>query len=83
VTLLEIWFVCRGGHASSEKIGRLLAINGRGHAIVFRYTKPNGESEIRHVTIEGVSGESIRALDHKDNAFKNFRIDRISDARNA
>jgi hypothetical protein len=70
-------------HASAKEIESLLANNGRGHAIVFRYTKPKGESEIRRVTIEGVSGESIRALDHKDNAFKNFRIDRISDARNA
>jgi hypothetical protein len=70
-------------HAPSEEIGRLLAINGRGHAIVFRYTKSKGESEIRRVTIEGVSGGSIRALDHKDNTLKSFRIDRISDARNA
>jgi hypothetical protein len=70
-------------HASIGEIRTLLATNGQGQALVFRYTKLKGESEIRHVTIEGVSGESIRALDHKDNAFKNFRIDRISDARNA
>jgi hypothetical protein len=70
-------------HASVGEIRTLLATNGQGQAIVFRYTKPKGESEIRRVTIEGISGESIRALDHKDNAFKNFRIDRISEARNA
>ncbi len=33
-------------HASAEEIGSLLANKGRGHAIVFRYTKPKGESEI-------------------------------------
>lgn len=69
--------------ASPDQIARLISSAGRGNDVIFTYTKPKGVSETRHVSVQGVSGNSIRARDHKDGEVKNFRIDRISDARNA
>jgi len=69
--------------ASPDQIADLTATSGGANEIVFTYTKPNGDSATRHVTVEGVSGDSIRALDHKDGKVKNFRIDRITKARKA
>jgi hypothetical protein len=68
---------------SPDQIARLVSTAGRGNDIIFTYTKPKGLSETRHVSVQGVSGNSIRARDHKDGKVKNFRIDRISNARNA
>lgn len=70
-------------HASPNDISNLISAAGRGCDVTFTYTKPKGESETRHVSVQGVSGSSIRALDHKDSTVKNFRIDRITNARNA
>jgi hypothetical protein len=70
-------------HSRPEQIAELISNAGRGNEIVFVYSKPNGEETTRHVTVEGVSGDSIRALDHKDGKVKSFRIDRISRARRA
>ncbi len=69
--------------ASPNQIAQLISTAGRGNDIVFTYTKPKGGSETRRVSVQGVSGNSIRARDHKDGKVKNFRIDRISNARNA
>jgi hypothetical protein len=69
--------------ASPDQIADLISVAGRGNEIVFTYTKPNGDSATRHVTVEGVLGDSIRALDHKDGKAKSFRIDRITKVRQA
>jgi len=70
-------------HAPPDQIARLIAAAGRGNDIVFTYTKARGNPEARHVFVQGASGNSIRARDHKDDKVKNFRIDRIANARNA
>jgi hypothetical protein len=69
--------------ASPDEIAQLISNAGRGNDIVFTYTKPKGGSDTRRVSVQGVSGNSIRARDHKDGNVKNFRIDRITNARNA
>jgi hypothetical protein len=66
-----------------EKIADLIARTGHGNEITFTYTKPNGNSEKRHVSIQNVSGQSLRARDHKDDQVKSFRIDRITNAKKA
>jgi hypothetical protein len=66
-----------------EEIGALISSGGRGQDIVFKYTTPNGESSTRHVTIKGVSGNSIRAIDRKDDQVKSFHIDRMTKVRRA
>ena len=68
---------------SPDEIAQLISNAGRGNDIVFIYTKPRGGSETRRVSVQGVSGNSIRARDQKDGRVKNFRIDRITNARNA
>jgi hypothetical protein len=68
-------------HASPDEIAQLISTAGRGMGIQFTYTKPNGDSETRRVSVQSVSGNSIRARDHKDGHVKNFRLDRISQAR--
>lgn len=67
--------------AAPERISALLPTGGRAE-IVFLYSKPDGNTT-RRVTVVGVSGDSIRAVDHKDNKLKSFLIDRISKARKA
>jgi hypothetical protein len=69
--------------ATPDEIGQLISTADRGNDIVFAYTKPKSGSETRHVSVQGVFGNSIRARDYKDDKVKNFRIDRISEARNA
>jgi hypothetical protein len=68
-------------HASPAEIERRVATAGPGNDIAFTYTKPDGSSSTRKVTVQGVSGASLRASDHKDGQVKSFRIDRISKAR--
>jgi len=67
----------------AEELARLIATAGRGNEISFTYTKPNGRSQRRQVSVWGVSGKCIRAEDHKDGKVKNFRIDRITNAARA
>jgi predicted DNA-binding transcriptional regulator YafY len=67
--------------ASSQEIASLVANAGRGNDIRFTYTKPDGGSSTRTVSVEGVFRSSLRARDHKDGTLKSFRIDRISNAR--
>ena len=68
--------------ASPDEIAQLISTAGRGNDIVFTYTKQNGGTETRRVSVQGVSGNSIRAHDHKDGKIKSFRIDRIANAKN-
>jgi hypothetical protein len=65
------------------EIGALIASAGHGNEITFTYTMPNGNSETRHVSVQGVSGQSLRGRDHKDDQVKSFRIDRITNAKKA
>jgi hypothetical protein len=67
--------------APPDEIAKCISTGGRGNDIIFTYTKPEGGSDIRTVTVQGVSGNSIRAHDHKDGKLKSFRVDRISNAR--
>ncbi len=64
-----------------DQIEELFAMAEQPVEIYFTYRKPDGSCSVRHVTIERIAGESMRALDHKDGKAKNFRLDRISDAR--
>lgn len=68
------------GNQSPQKIAKQLRAAGRGTEITFTYTKPDGSAEVRHVSIRGVSGRFLYAIDHKDNMFKSFQIDRITQA---
>jgi len=67
--------------ATPEQIESLIAIAGRDNEITFTYTKSNGASETRHVSVLGVSGISLHARDHRDDKVKRFRLDRITNAR--
>jgi hypothetical protein len=67
--------------ATANEIARIIADGARGTEIVFGYSKPGCPLENRHVLVQGVSGESLRAEDHKDSKTKNFRLDRISNVR--
>ena len=82
-TLTKSLVAALNSHAVPSQIAELIAESGRKNEIVFTYTKPSGESDIRHVTVKGVSGDSIRAVDHKDEKTKSFRIDRITNAKSA
>ena len=46
--------------ASSTEIASLISTSGRGNDIAFTYTKPDGTSTVRHVSVQGVSGASLR-----------------------
>jgi hypothetical protein len=67
--------------AEAKDIALLISTAGRGNDIAFAYTKPDGSSTLRQVSVQGISGDSLRAVDHKDGETKSFRIDRISKAR--
>lgn len=82
-TLVESLVDALNAQASPKQIAELISVAGRDNEIIFTYTKPNGDSSRRHVTVKGVAGDSIRALDHKDGEVKSFRIDRITRARTA
>jgi hypothetical protein len=66
---------------SSGHIKKLLGEVEDAPNLVFTYTKPGSDPETRHVSVKGVSGDSLRALDYKDGIVKSFRIDRITNAR--
>jgi predicted DNA-binding transcriptional regulator YafY len=68
-------------HAAPSEIEGLVSATGRGCDVMFTYTKPDGISSVRKVTVQGVSGGSLRARDHADGQVKSFRIERISKAR--
>jgi hypothetical protein len=68
-------------HATASQIANLLAVAGQGSDVTFLYTKPDGSSRPRKVSIVGVSGNSLRARDQADGIVKSFRLDRISEAR--
>ena len=82
-TLVKSLVDALNARGSPAQIARLISTAGRGNDIIFTYTKPKGVAETRHVSVLGVSGNSIRVRDHRDEKIKNFRIDRISNARNA
>jgi hypothetical protein len=65
---------------SPQEIAGLIGDAGSGNEIIFVYSKPDGTFSTRHVTVYGVSGDAIRARDHKDDKVKSFRIDRITKA---
>jgi hypothetical protein len=65
-------------HATPDEIADVLSRTGYGVDLVFTYTKPTGDAEVRQVTVMGVFKDSIRAQDSKDGVVKSFRIDRIS-----
>jgi len=67
--------------SESTTIASLISTAGRSNDIAFTYTKPDGTSTVRHVSVQGVSGSSLRARDQKDGEVKSFRLDRISKAR--
>jgi len=69
--------------ASPDRIAELIGAAGRGSEITFTYTKPEGDSEVRRVSVQEVSGNLLRARDHKDGTVKSFRFDRITNARHA
>ncbi len=64
----------------SESIGELLAAGKTGCKLAFVYTKPDGSSRTRRVSVTSVAGKLLRANDLEDGEFKSFRIDRISNA---
>jgi hypothetical protein len=66
--------------ATPEQIESLIATTGRSNEIIFTYTKPNGVSEIRRVSVMGMLGPLLRARDYKDDKVKSFRLDRITNA---
>lgn len=68
-------------HASPNEIATNMKAGGRGTDITFTYTKPDGSTGLRQVSVEGVSGNSLRARDLADDSVKSFRLDRISNAR--
>jgi|GEM_PF-5781838 len=49
--------------------------------MTFGYKKPDASCRTRYVTVVGVSGQSIRAIDLEDGKQKNFRLDRIVQAQ--
>ncbi len=65
----------------ADQIEELIATSEQPNEIWFTYRKADGQCSVRHVTVQHVAGESIRALDHKDGKTKNFRLDRITEAR--
>ena len=67
--------------AAPTEIATLISTAGRGNDIAFTYTKSDGIPKLRQVSVQGVSGASLRARDHGDGEVKSFRIDRISAAR--
>ena len=82
-SLVQSLAAALNSQASPDQIAQLISTAGRGNDIVFTYTKPERGSETRRVSVQGVSGNSICARDHKDGKLKNFRIDRISNHRGA
>jgi hypothetical protein len=67
--------------ADPKEIASLVLRAGRGNSIEFTYTKPDGSSSLRRVSVQGISGKSLRARDHKDGEVKSFRLDRITGVR--
>lgn len=65
----------------ADQIEELIATSEQPIEIWFAYRKPDGQCSLRHAIVQHVAGESIRAMDHKDGKTKNFRLDRITDAR--
>lgn len=51
--------------------------------ISFRYKKPHERARRRKVIIKKIDGECLGCIDLSDRSYKNFRLDRISDARHA
>lgn len=51
--------------------------------ISFRYKKPDERARRRKVIVKKVDGECLGCIDLADRSYKNFRLDRISDARPA
>ncbi len=65
----------------AEQIDELIATSEQPNELYFTYQKSDGTFSARHVTVERLTGKSIRGMDHKDGKTKNFRIDRITEAR--
>jgi hypothetical protein len=51
--------------------------------ISFRYKKPQERARRRKVIVKKIDGECLGCIDLSDRSYKNFRLDRISDARHA
>lgn len=49
--------------------------------ISFRYKKPNERARRRKVIVKKIDGDCLGCIDLSDRSYKNFRLDRISDAR--
>lgn len=62
----------------AKELEQLFFTVPRGSEIVFTYAKPDGSCSERRVSIQAVEGNVIKAVDHKDNNFKCFRADRMS-----
>lgn len=60
-----------------EVIEKLIPQVSGGLDVSFIYTKSDGTSNSREVTIFGTSGNSVRGRDHRDGKSKLFRIDRM------
>jgi predicted DNA-binding transcriptional regulator YafY len=64
-----------------EAIAKLLEAFGSGRHMSFRYTKPDGSSRIRQVSVWKVTGNLLKARDLEDGQIKSFQLDNISDAQ--
>lgn len=70
------------GKASPEVIDEIITQQGdQDRTLVFVYTKSSGDVDERTVAVQRVRGMCIRARDHRDGRYKEFRLDRISNAR--
>lgn len=65
----------------TDQIDELVTTSEQPIEIYFTYQRADGQFSARHVTVERLTGQSLRARDHKDGKTKNFRLDRITEAR--
>ncbi len=65
----------------TEQIDELITTSEQPIELYFTYQKSYRMFSERHITVERLTGKSIRGLDHKDGKTKNFRIDSITEAR--
>jgi hypothetical protein len=64
-----------------EELANRLETFGAGRHMSFRYTKPDGSSRIRQVSVWKVTGNILKAKDLEDGQIKSFQLDNISDAQ--